>query len=206
MYAIIADQINSRSTADRVGAERKRIEAEYGDRLLLPPDRSAGDELQALTDDAATALEIALELTRSQQFHVGLGLGRIRTPLPQSTREATGPAFFAARDAVARAKGTAVRLAVQRQAGADEPSEPARDAEALLTLLLILRDRRSAAGWELYDLLRQGLTQAEAAKRLGITAAAASARARAAQIRAEFAATPALTRLVAQADPETKEP
>jgi hypothetical protein len=98
-----------------------------------------------------------------------------------------------------------VRLAIQRQARADGPSEKAADAEALLGLLLVIRERRSAAGWELFDLLSAGLTQAEAAHRLGISAPAASARAKAASIRAELAATPALTRLLEQTDAETTE-
>jgi hypothetical protein len=200
MFVITADQIDSRVSEDRVGAERDRIQAAHGAMLALPADRTAGDELQVLTDDAGTALALALELTRSRDFHVGIGVGPVRSPLPASTREASGPAFFAARDAATRAKRSDTRLAVHWQREPQGSSERAEDAEALLALLLILRERRSAAGWELFDLLAAGHTQAEAAAQLGISAPAASARARAANIRAELAALPGLTRLLEQTD------
>jgi hypothetical protein len=205
MFVITADQIGSRVSDDLVAAERERINAAHGATLALPADRTAGDELQALTDDAATALALALELTRGRAFHVGLGIGPVRTPLPEATREASGPAFFAARDAAERAKGSGIRLAIQLQREPQERSEHAADAEALLALLLIVRERRSPAGWELYELLQQGLTQAEAAAKLGISAAATSARAKAAQLRAEAAALPALTRLLEQTELMTRQ-
>ena len=115
---------------------------------------------------------------------------------PENTREATGDAFVAARTAVGRAKRAPARLAVEALTAA----EPAADAEALITLLLTLREGRTPAGWELYDLVTAGLTQAEAGARLGITPQSASDRARAAGLRVELAAIPALTRLLARAD------
>lgn len=205
MFVITADQIDSRTSDDVVAAERDRINDTYEASLALPADRTAGDELQVLTADAPTALALVLELTRGRAFHVGLGVGPVRTPLPEATREASGPAFFAARDAAERAKGSGIRLAVHLQRDPRERSERADDAEALLALLLIVRERRSAAGWELYDLLQKGLTQADAAAKLGISPAAASARAKAAQLRAEAAALPALTRLLEQTELMTRQ-
>jgi hypothetical protein len=205
MFVITADQVDSRSRADLVGPQRERVNAVHGAALALPADRTAGDELQALTEDPATALALALELTRGGAFHVGMGVGPVRTPLPAATREATGPAFFAARDAATRAKRAGIRLAVQWQREPQADSERAEDAEALLALLLIVRERRSQAGWELYDLLTAGLTQAQAAARLGISAPAASSRARAAHVKAELAALPALTRLLEQTDRMTRQ-
>jgi len=205
MFVITADQVDSRTTADLIGAESKRINTAHAGTLALPADRIAGDELQALTADAATALALALELTRTRQFHVGIGIGPVRSPLPESTREATGPAFFAARDAATRAKRADTRLAIQCQREPQDDSARAEDAEALLALLLITRERRSDAGWELFDLLTAGHTQAEAAAKLGISAPAASARAKAANIKAELAALPPLTRLLEQTDRSTQE-
>lgn len=205
MFVLTADQIGSRVSDDLVAALRDRINVDHGASLALPADRTAGDELQILTADAATALTLALDLTRSRTFHVGLGIGPVRTPLPEATREASGPAFFAARDAAERAKGSGIRLAIQRQAEPQERSDRADDAEALLALLLIVRERRSPAGWELYELLQAGLTQADAAVKLGISAAAASARAKAAHLKAEAAALPALTRLLEQTDLATRQ-
>ncbi|MDN4614532.1 DNA-binding protein [Leifsonia sp. F6_8S_P_1B] len=196
MFVVTADQIGSRSGPDLAGPALEQLQGRFGERLRLPVDRNAGDELQALTADAETALELVLALTRTREWSVGLGLGAVRTPLPEQTREASGDAFVAARAAVTRAKRSPVRLAVEAVA---DP-QPAADAEALLGLLLTLRDARSEAGWELYDLVVSGLTQAEAGSRLGITPQSASDRARAAGLRVELAALPALARLLADAD------
>lgn len=196
MFVVTADQVDSRRRADLVASTLDTLGERFAGRLALPPDRNAGDELQALTADAATALELVLTLTREGAWSVGLGMGRVRLPLPANTREATGDAFVAARAAVTRAKRAPARFA----ASAEVAPEPAADVEALVTLLLTLREGRTAAGWELYDLVVAGHTQAEAGARLGITPQSASDRARAAGLRAELAAIPALTRLLARAD------
>lgn len=196
MFVVTADQVDSTQRADIVGRTLESIGERFGDRLALPPDRNAGDEIQALTPDAATTLDLVLTLTRERAWSVGLGMGAVRMPLPRNTREATGDAFVAARTAVTRAKRTPVRFAVD---GVADP-ESAADVEAVLTLLLTLRESRTPAGWELYDLVTSGLTQADAAARLGISPQSASDRARAAGLRVELAALPALTRLLARAD------
>ncbi|RIJ53820.1 DNA-binding protein, partial [Clavibacter phaseoli] len=100
MFVITADQKASRSDVDRAGTGRDDLAARYEGRLVLPVDRTSGDEVQALVADAATALDMVLVLTRAGHWSVGLGIGAVRTPLPRATREATGPAFIAARDAV----------------------------------------------------------------------------------------------------------
>lgn len=191
MFVVTADQINSRNSVDAVGELIESLSAELGEGLTLPPDRSAGDEVQLLTADASTALRALLLLTRTRRFSVGLGVGSVRRPLGDSIRESTGEAFIAARIAVGRAKGKPSRFAV-------EGAESAADVEALVDLLLLLRNRRTEEGWQLYDLRVAGLTQAEAAKRLAISPQAASDRARAADLKAEFAATVPLARLVAR--------
>jgi hypothetical protein len=200
MFVITADQVGSRSRGDLAGAARDDINDAYGATLLLPADRNAGDEVQAITDDAATVLAIVLELTREREWSVGLGWGPVRTPLPEATREASGPAFFAARDAVDQAKKSPTRFAARLQHDADTASSSADTVTPLLDLLLILRERRSAAGWELYDLLSTGISQRDAAGRLGISPPSVSARGRVAGIRAEQAAIPALTRLLQELD------
>ncbi|AAT88572.1 DNA-binding protein [Leifsonia xyli subsp. xyli] len=196
MFVITADQIDSRRRADLAAPLVEELDSRFGDRLALPADRNAGDEIQALSAEPAAVLEIVLDLTRCGDWSVGLGIGAVRTPLPRATREATGEAFVAARTAVARAKRAATRFA----ADATAAPEPAADAEALLTLLLTIREARSAAGWDLYDLVASGLTQAQAGARLGITPQSASDRARTAGVRVELAAHPALTRLLERVD------
>jgi hypothetical protein len=196
VFVITADQVDSRSEPDIVGGTLAGLNERYGERLALPVDRNAGDEIQALTSDPRAALDLLLELIRYGAWSVGLGCGTVRTPLPAETREASGDAFIAARNAVTRAKKTVTRFAV------DALADPlaAEDAEAVLNLLLTIREGRSAAGWELYDLVASGLTQADAGARLGITPQSASDRARAGGVRVELAAMGALTRLLQSLD------
>jgi predicted XRE-type DNA-binding protein len=209
VFVITADQIGSRNGPDLAGEARDLIENRYGRSLSLPADRTAGDEIQMLTEDAATTLAIVLGLTREKVWSVGVGCGSVRMPLPEATREATGSAFYAAREAVERAKKkNPTRFALRTGAQAEEEITPgiwptAQDAEALIDLLLATRTRRSEAGWELYDLLESGLTQQEAAARLGITPPSASSRARAADLKIERLSIGALTRLLGTLDEQT---
>jgi len=202
VYVITADQVDSRNRPDIVASALDDLNGRYADRLELPVDRNAGDELQALTASADAAVDLVLDLTRRGAWSVGLGIGAVRTPLPDATRKAAGDAFVAARDAVTRAKRASTRFAAASVAsgGSGDPEQDAADVEALMNLLLTIRAERSDAGWELYDLLETGLTQAEAGARLGITPQSANDRARVANLRVEQSAVPALTRLVARAD------
>ena len=172
-------------------------------RLALPPDRTAGDELQLITDDAEAALDILLTLARAREWSVGLGIGDIRLPLPDATRAAAGSALIRAREAVEAAKKRAPRVAV----GADPGLFPdAATLQAVLDLLLQLRERRSPEGWELFDLVEGGLSQADAAARLDISPQAASSRALAAGIKLDLAARAALIALLAAADETSAHP
>lgn len=197
MFAITADQIDSRNRPDHAEAALELLARLGGDRLALPADRTAGDEVQALTRDARTALDIVLALARTEQWSIGVGIGGVRAPLPSATRAATGDALVAAREAVQAAKRRPTRVAL----AAGRATRPAAESlQAVLDLLLQLRDRRSPEGWELYDLVETGLTQAEAAERLGITPQAASKRAIAAGIRLDAAARDGIVELLALAD------
>lgn len=191
MYAITADQIDSRTSDDLVAAAVTRLNDR--DALVLPAERTAGDELQLLVADPGTALDIVLELTRAGTWSVGLGAGGVELPDNGSVRAASGPALVAAREAVGRAKRKPTRFAASGPRDAD-------DAEALIDLLLVVRAKRTDEGWEIADLLAGGLSQAAAASRLGITPQAASDRALAAAWRVEAAATPALARVLARLD------
>ncbi|GAB3808020.1 hypothetical protein GCM10028798_33540 [Humibacter antri] len=203
MFVITADQVNSRHRPDVVHETQRRLEQVFGEMLTLGVDRNAGDEVQTVTAAADAALGIALDLTRTGEWSVGIGCGRVREPLPADARAATGPAFFAAREAVDAAKKRTTRFALRSGGSAEE--ERASDVEALVELLLTTRARRSNAGWELYDLMRQGLTQREASARLNISEPAVSSRARAAGIHPEAAAVPALTRLMQDLDERSAE-
>lgn len=195
MFIITADQIDSRHLDDLAGTTIERLNQRYASELALPVDRNAGDEIQALVARSDTALAIIADLTRAGQWSVGCGVGRVRTPLPANTREAAGPGFVAARVAVDRAKRAPLRFALD-----SETPGGAEHAEALIDLMLLVRARRSPEGWELFDLISEGRTQADAANHLGISPQAASQRARAAGIRQELSALPALAAVLARVD------
>lgn len=197
MFVITADQVDSRNRPDIAEQTIRELTEELRDGLLLPVDRTAGDEIQMLVKDAHHALAAILSLSRDRQWSVGCGVGGVSAPLPTNAREAGGPAFVAARAAVNDAKKRDTRFALR---GRRDAAVGAGDAEALVDLLLHLRGRRSPEGWEIYDLMSAGSTQADAAKRLGITPQAASKRARAAAIRAELAAVAPLERVLSSTD------
>ncbi|MFN3708096.1 SatD family protein [Microcella sp.] len=199
MFVVIADQIGSRSDRDRVADLLDRLHRRLGAHLALPAERTAGDELQALTADATTAVAVVLECLRDGHFRAGLGIGAISGTLPGSIREASGPAFIAGRRAVQRAARTSIHFAAS---GTGATEQAAADVDALIALLLAGRARWSAQSWELYDLLEQGLTQAAAAERLGITPQAVSKRARAAALAIDADARRAIGNVLASADAE----
>ncbi|WP_194408860.1 DNA-binding protein [Microbacterium cremeum] len=194
MFVLTADQRGSRANADLVPSALAIVNRRGATALALAPERTAGDELQVALADPAAVLSVVLELTRTDQWSVGVGVGDVESPLPASVRAARGAAFVNARDAVDRAKKTPTRLAITAPAGGP-------DAEALVRLLVELRDRRSPEGWEVYDLLAAGHSQREAAEVLGISQGAVSLRAKAAGLRAEEAAVPALERVLGSLDP-----
>lgn len=202
MFVITADQVDSRSGADLVAGAIEAINTGPV-RPVLDAARTVGDELQVLVASGADALAVILQLTRSGRWSVGCGTGGVAAPLPRNIREATGPAFIAARRAVERAKKRPTRFALEQESGA----AAAADATAMVDLLLALRARRSPEGWELHDLLESGLSQADAASRLDITPQAVSLRARAAELRVERAAREPLARIfdrVANVEPAGK--
>ncbi len=172
MYVLTVDQIDSQHADDRVGPLLPALAARYADHLVAEPERTAGDEFQAATEHGPAALDLALELVRAGDWSVGLGIGDARLPFGDSVRAMTGTAFVRAREAVTAAKKRPARFAL-----VGEPGGP--DLDPLVRLLLALRDRRTAEGWQLADLLdaEPGLTLTDAAGRLGISVQAASQRA-----------------------------
>jgi len=206
MFVITADQIDSRHDRDRASDMIAELVHRHAEAFTLPPDQTAGDEIQLLVGTAVDAFAVVLDLHRTGFWSVGVGVGPVRTPLPASTRQATGDAFIAARAAVTRAKRTEARFAL------DTPPAPARpgastgaEVEALVTMLLLLRQRRSSEGWEAVDLLESGLAQTDIARTLGISTAAVSQRVKSAQWKVERAAHPALVRLLDNLDSDTRD-
>lgn len=181
---VTADQTSSRRNADLVPAalaDLARIPAAAGSGLILPFERTVGDEIQGVVDSTALAVDVVLRLSRTGQWAVGIGVGAVELPLPTSTREARGPAFLAARDAVEAARRRPQGLAVRAGGYPDGNGVAARHAElaeAGLWLLLRVRHARTSAGWEVSDLLATHRTQRDVAAALDVSPAAISQRVR----------------------------
>jgi hypothetical protein len=195
-YVLTVDQQGSRRSADRVAALLPRLNREV--RSVLPFERTAGDEFQGVIDDPATVVDLVLRLVREGGWSVGIGAGSVQTPLPSSTRAATGQAFLAARRAVDAAKQRPSRVAVR---GAVPPD--AGDAQAVLGALALLVDRRSEQAWEAIAAVSGGRTQAQAASDLGISRQAVGQRLAAAQWDLERDLRPTAARLLTRAAGET---
>ena len=212
MFVITADQIDSRNDRDRATEMIASLTADFGSAFPLPPDQTSGDEIQVMTADASVALDVVLALHRAGYWSTGLGIGTVNTPLPDSTRQSSGGAFVAARNAVTRSKRTEARFALEDAAapaggpaGLDALALTGDEVEALVTMLLLLRQRRTSEGWEAVELLRSGLSQVKIAAALGISTAAVSQRVKSAQWRVEEAVRPALVRLLQNLDRATTE-
>ena len=187
------DQRRSRRGPDLVGALLTDLESDP--RLVRPFERTAGDEVQAVVEDADAVVDLSLTLLRTGSWRVGVGVGEVDLPLPASTRAGSGPAFVYARDAVTRAKQLPDGVAVTGPA-----PQLAERAEAVLALLAALVQRRSPAGWEAVDLVRGGQTQVQAAQRLGVSPQAVSDRLRVALFQQEEQARPVAAHLLREAD------
>jgi len=172
---LTVDQRGSTKAAatDRVPATLAGL---AGIRMLRPFERTAGDEFQGVLEDPAALVVVAERLLREGGWSIGIGIGEVEQPLPESTRAGRGPAYLYARDAVTGAKSAPWRLRVV----GDEPD--ARALETTLWLWAAVLGRRTSRGWEVADLVDAGATYDEAAKRLGITQSAVSQRAQAAGI------------------------
>lgn len=172
---VIADQVESRTGADRVPAALSTLEAVE---MLLPYERTAGDELQGLAASSEAVVASVVALTRLDGWRVGIGVGPVDTPLPESTRAARGEAYLAARTAIGEARRSPVELSLAAgdSVGGRGYGDLVDDAETALWLLRGTLARRSPEGWELMDLLDDGLTNAQAAQRLGISPSAVSQR------------------------------
>jgi hypothetical protein len=148
--------------------------------MLRPFERTAGDEFQGVLDDPAALTAVVERLLREESWNVGIGIGEVEEPLPESTRAGRGPAYLHAREAVTAAKSAPWRL---RVAG-DDPHDrrSVRALETTLWLWAAVLNRRTTRGWEVADLVDAGASYEEAAKRLGVTQSAISQRAQAAGI------------------------
>lgn len=170
MFVLTVDQRDSSRQPDRVAGLLADLAAQKGS-FVRGFERTAGDEVQGVLDDADQVVDLVLRLVREDSWSVGVGVGTVKQPLPESTRAGSGPAFVLAREAVNRAKSRPSGLAVE-----GEPADDAQRAQTVLDLLASVLQRRSDRGWEAVDLAATGLSQIEVAERLGISKQAVSQR------------------------------
>ncbi|MBA3338408.1 MAG: hypothetical protein H0T54_01425 [Geodermatophilaceae bacterium] len=195
MLAVMTiDQRGSRRDIDRVEDLLAELRRDVTTGIALPFERTVGDEVQGVVTDPALLIELSLRCARAVYWTVGVGLGEIRTPLPDSTRKASGPAFEHARDAVNRAKATSWALAVE----GPDPTASCYVEAVLSTLATVLR-RRSPAGWQAIDLIARGRSQTEVAQLLGISKQAVSQRLNASWWWHELALRPVAAHLLIEA-------
>lgn len=173
VLVLTVDQRSSRRSPDLVPealASLARVP------LLLPFERTAGDEFQGVLDDPSLVAPVLEPLLRSAEWNIGLGVGEIERPLPSHARAGRGRAYVHAREAVTAAKTTPWHLRVVGD------GTGVRALESALWLWAAVLGRRTDKGWEVADLLDRQVTYEEAARKLGITQSAVSQRARAAGI------------------------
>lgn len=203
MWIMTVDQQDSRRVGDRVTellaalrGDDSPLAASEG--VVLPFERTVGDEVQAVLTDPALVVALTLHLVRRGGWSVGVGAGAVDTPLPPTSREASGRAFIHAREAVEAAKSRARTVPVAVRG--DDPTAAA-ESEAVLALLGAVVARRTAAGWAVVDRMApapggEPARQEDVAAALGISQQAVSERLRTALWSEEVAARPAAARLL----------
>jgi hypothetical protein len=197
-FVLTVDQRASRRSTDRVADALRLLNAEVA--TVLAFERTAGDEFQGVLADADEVVDVVLRLVRSGLWSIGVGAGPVQTPLPQSTRAGSGPAFLSARRAVEAAKQRPTRLAVRGVVPAE-----AADAQAVLSALAVIVERRSDQAWEAIALMSDGGTQADAAVALGISRQAVGQRLAAGLWELERELRPTAARLLTRAGGESGE-
>lgn len=127
MYVMTIDQQGSRDGADEVPEVLNSLARVDTHRDF---ERTIGDEVQGVLD-SPEQVTLAVRLLAAQTgWHVGIGIGSVETPLPNSTAEGRGEAFYAARRGVEAAKGAPAHLVV------DAASDHSALAESALRLMI----------------------------------------------------------------------
>ncbi len=173
--AVIADMVRSRElTRARRGTIQKQFSALVADlnRTYRPAIASKfvvtlGDEFQGLLNSAAVIPDLVWHLEQQfqeRELRVGIGLGALDTPLQKYAINIDGPALHRSRMAVDEAKQSHALGGVFHGFG---------DLDDVLNgiagLLWFQRSRWTPAQRKIAALLRQGMSQTEAARKLGIT-------------------------------------
>ena len=212
MYVLTIDQQGSTTDVDRV----PDLIAALRNLTPVPFERSVGDELQGVVEDAADVVDVALHALRGGHWYVGIGIGMVSLAPGASPREGSGSGFVAARKAVELAKGAAGQVPLSVVSGsmvrgkdlqphAQEDAVASANAQAVLRLIGRLVQQRTEAQWRVVDRLRaiQGEvghgSQKQVARELGITEQSVSRAVLRSAWQEEWAARPAAAMLLEHA-------
>ncbi len=184
MFVVTAGQIDTHRAFDRVPAALSVLAGpRSGPHRAF--ERTTGDTIQGLCADPADVVDVVTALVRHGDWRIGVGIGPVEAPLPDSARSARGLAVVAARDALTAAGPVPGQLALRARVapGTSRAEREARHrhtryAESAILLYARLLRGRTVEGWQVTDLLSQGMTQKDAAARLRITPSAVSQRVR----------------------------
>ncbi len=178
VFVFTIDQVASRAGTDQV----PNLLTELQDlRTVIPFGRTVGDELQGVIEDPATAVEAIRRVLAQNNWHIGIGIGSLKTADRKLKRsaEGTSPSFALAREAVEAAKKKpgraqiAVRAADSQSNGTDaeQPECPASHLEALLDLWAGVVGQRTSSQREIVAVANAhpDATQADLAKKVGLT-------------------------------------
>ena len=189
---------HGRAVADPIPALLQALE---GLDLALPAERTVGLEALVLAGRADMALDVLLRSVEVGGLAVGMGIGAVTRPLPDSVREVSGPAVEAAEQALRSARTTS-QVALAVLAADPRQQENAADVEAVLRLIGWMNRTRNRGQWEAVRALRAepGATQRELAARLGVTQQTVSRAVKTSGWREERAAHPLAIRLLSMID------
>ena len=175
MFAVVTiDQRGSRKApqnrADEWAAD---LNERFAKELIRPFAGTTGDEIQGITKTPNTVVEILLGGIQERAWWLGVGIGKVETPLKQTAARSRGPAFYNARDAVEAAKRSRHGFVVLA-----ESDRLSSDLQTVLELLAFLIRRRGhdPMRWRAVELAREGHSTVEIGKAFDITQQAASKR------------------------------
>ncbi len=210
MIVLTIDQEGSRREADRVP---ELLEKLADVRTVAGFERTVGDEVQGLLEDADAACTAIRSAMRMGGWHVGIGIGQVDDDALAEIRSGTirtgrGSAFIRARAAVEQAKKYPVSVAVVAGGGESAGGEvgvagasSVPDAvQAVLHLIGVVVSERTPAQQEVVNLLAMGMTGREIAAALAISEPSVSRRRRLAHVAEEDAAWPVVGRMLAELD------
>lgn len=173
--AIIADMVRSRDlpSARRAILQRRfvrltdRLNHDYRRLVAAKFVVTLGDEFQGLLNSAAVIPDLVWHFEQyfaERDLRLGIGFGTLTTPLQKIAINIDGPALHAARFAVDAARRSKALGGVFRGFGQLDET-----LDGLARVLWFHRSRWTLSQRKIANLLRQGLSQTQAARKLRVT-------------------------------------